>query len=364
MNDPVDLLHLTPVGRDLVSGARDADSPLRGLNMVAVFGGHLDAGNLSEQIRNVLLERLESETLASFDIDRLVDYRSRRPHITFDGERFTDYQAPELKLHLVKDQDDEPFLLLSGQEPDYQWERFVKTVMALVEQLDVSTVALVDAIPLPVPHTRPMGVTTHGNKDDLLAGLSTWSPQAKMLAGVSQLLEVRLHEAHRKVTGYTLHVPHYLADATYPQAAVAALEYLGASLNLMLPTEELREAARSVDAQITEEISRSLEIQSMVQGLEKQYDDYREEHGPVRSLLAASEDDIPDADEIGAAVEDFLSENTEVHENPASADIEESALPTRSQSWVQPRFDIPNSDSNSERSADSSDEQNPEDNND
>ena len=75
----------------------------------------------------------------------------------------------------LKDQMQKPFLLLSGPEPDYQWDRFVAAVMLLVDQLDVRLVTLVDAIPLPVPHTRPLGVTTHGNADELLEGLATWS---------------------------------------------------------------------------------------------------------------------------------------------------------------------------------------------
>jgi hypothetical protein len=304
MQDPTQLFTLEAAGRDLLAGGFDGASALRGLGMLAVFGGHLDAGHLSEQVRHTLLDSLDHKLLASFDADQLIDYRARRPQISFDGDRFLDYRSPRLDLHLVSDALGRPFLLLSGPEPDYQWERFVASVLFLVDKLDVKLVALVDAVPMPVPHTRPLGVTTHGNQDELVAGLSTWSPQARMVSGVAQLLELRLDEQRRGTTGYTLHVPHYLADAAYPQAAVAALEYVGAALGLMLPTDELRERGREVDRELDRQTGSSGEITAMVQGLERNFDQHSP--GAGRSLLVGPDEQVPDAEELGAAVEEYL----------------------------------------------------------
>lgn len=304
MQDPTSLFTLEPAGRDLLAGGFDGATALRGLGMLAVFGGHLNAGHLAEQVRDTLVDSLEHKLLASFDADQLIDYRARRPQITFDGERFRDYQSPRLQLHLVSDSLGRPFLLLSGPEPDYQWERFVASVLFLVEKLDVKLVALVDAVPMPVPHTRPLGVTAHGNREELVAGLSTWSPQARMVSGVSQLLELRLDEKGHGTSGYTLHVPHYLAEAAYPQAAVAALEYVGAALGLMLPTDSLRERGREVDRELDRQTGASHEVTAMVEGLEKNFD--QNSPGAGRSLLVGPDDQVPDAEELGAAVEEYL----------------------------------------------------------
>lgn len=307
MQDPIKLFRFEQAGRDLLSHGLEMDTPLRGLSMLAIFGGHFDAGNLSSQVRSTLLDNLDHELIATFDADQLIDYRSRRPHIKFDGERFLDFQSPTLQMHLMTDALGSPFLLLSGPEPDYQWERFVAAILTLVERLDVKLVTLVDAIPLPVPHTRPLGVTAHGNREELVEGLSTWSPQARMLAGVGQLLEVRLQDASRDTTGYTLHVPHYLADASYPQAAVAALEYVGAAMGLMLPTDELRERGRDVDLELDRQTRSSEEISMMVEGLERNFDQHAAEQGEIRSLLLNPDQQVPDAEQLGAAVEDYLS---------------------------------------------------------
>lgn len=325
MLDPIDLIRMSSSARQLLSEKPSTDESdeglpsLHGLDLLVVFSGYLDAGNVSTQLENVLLERLDHQRIATFDTDQLLDYRARRPHLRFDGRQFFDYEPPELELHLLRDQMQKPFLLLSGPEPDYQWDRFVAAVMLLVDQLDVRLVTLVDALPLPVPHTRPLGVTTHGNAEELLEGLATWSPKGSIAAGAAQLLELRAAEAGRKVSGYTLHVPHYLADATYPQAAVAALEYVGAAMGLMLPSEELRESGRDVEQQITAQVQNRPEIASMLERLEERYDEHAQEH-QTRSLLLNPDQDVPDADEIGSAVENYLSDQVQQDDAGLDAD--------------------------------------------
>ncbi|NLS08719.1 PAC2 family protein [Nesterenkonia sp. MY13] len=280
--------------------------PLTGppMPMVISVAGHTDAGTLSEQLSTALLGALPHKTVASFDVDALFDYRSRRPHVTFTENRFSNYDGPRLELFEVRDAADRPFLLLTGDEPDFRWERVADTVLDLIERLDVSLVVTVDSLGLPTPHTRPIGVTAHGNRQDLIEGISTWSPNAQIEAGLSQMLELRIDAAGRDVVGYTLHVPHYLAGGRYPQVAVAALEYTGAACELMLPTDELREAARMVDADISRQVSQAPEVAQLVQQLESNFDQYATTN--QRSLLVKQDDVVPDAEELGAAVEEFL----------------------------------------------------------
>ena len=333
MLDPIDLIRLSSWAKGLLSSSRTSEDPdegrpsLHGLDLLVVFSGYLDAGNVSTQLENVLLERLDHQRIATFDTDQLLDYRARRPHLRFDGEKFFDYETPELELHLLKDQMQRPFLMLSGPEPDYQWDRFVAAVMILIDQLDVELVTFVDAIPLPVPHTRPLGVTTHGNAQELLEGLATWAPKGRIAAGAAQLLELRAAEADRKVSGYTLHVPHYLADATYPQAAVAALEYVGAAMELILPTEELRESGREVERQIAQQVQNRPEITAMLERLEERFDEHAQEH-QARSLLLKPDEEMPDAEEIGSAVESYLSDQALQDDAGLNADDRSALLDT------------------------------------
>jgi hypothetical protein len=279
---------------------------LRGLNMVMGFTGFSDAGQVVTQITDELLQNLDSEPVAFFDIDQLLDYRSRRPRITFAEDHLTDYQQPKLVLYRMVDGMGQPFLFLTGNEPDLQWERFSQAVLGLIRKLDVNLVAWVHSIPMPVPHTRPIGVTVHGNRPDLIEGITSWRATVEIPSAIGHVLEFRLQQAGRNVAGYAIHVPHYLAEAEYPPAAVAGLEYLGAAASLMLPSERLREAGREVERQIDEQVQSSTEVQSVVRSLERQYDD-RNKGTALRSLLADENDQLPDADALGAAVEAYLA---------------------------------------------------------
>ena len=283
------------------------DGGLKGLNLLMGFTGFTDAGHVVSQINAELLDKLDAEPVALFDIDQLIDYRSRRPQISFVEDHLTDYQQPAMILYKLVDGLGQPFLFLAGNEPDLQWERFSAAVVDLVQRLDVNLVAWVHSIPMPVPHTRPIGVTVHGNRPDLIEGMSTWKATVQLPSAIGHLLEVRLAEAGRNIAGYAVHVPHYLADAEYPRAAVAALEYLGAAASLMLPTDRLRESGRDVERQITEQVKGSTEVQGVVQRLEQQYVE-RQQVVPVRSLLAADGEHLPDADELGAAIEAYLAD--------------------------------------------------------
>lgn len=279
---------------------------LKGLNMLVGFTGFADAGHVVQQVNAELLDALDAETVAVFDADQLIDYRSRRPQITFVEDHLEDYKAPVLALYRLRDGLGQPFLLLAGFEPDLQWERFARAVLGIVETLQVKLVTWIHSIPMPVPHTRPLGVTVHGNRPELVEGISTWKPTVDVPAAVGHVLEYRLAEAGHPVAGYVIHVPHYLADAEYPPAAVAGLEYLGAATSLMLPTDRLREAGREVGRQIAEQVEASEEVKQVVANLESRYDDKAE--GQVRrSLLADENDELPDADELGVAVEAYLA---------------------------------------------------------
>jgi PAC2 family len=279
---------------------------LRGLDLVMGFTGSAEAGQVVRQLASELLEQLDGDLIASFDADQLIDYRGQRPVVSFVGDHFADYERPRIELHRLRDGMGRPFLFLTGSEPDLQWERFCRAVTLLAVQLEVKLVTWVQSLPMPVPHTRPIGVTVHGNQPELIDGITSWKPTAQVQASIGTLLEIRLIEAGLRVAGYSLHVPHYLADAEYPQAAVAAMEYLGAASSLVLPTDRLREAGLDVGVQIAKQVSDSAEVQGVVTRLEKRYDEYAG-HETRRSLLTKDNDELPDADELGSEVEAFLA---------------------------------------------------------
>lgn len=285
----------------------DLDSPnLQGLDLLIGMRGHADAGHVVSQVRTELLDSLNPRLIASFDTDQLVNYRERRPQISFLGDHFAAYQPPRLELYLLTDGLDQDFFFLTGPEPDLAWERVSRAITALVEAFNIKLTVSFGAMPMPVPHTRPMGVTAHGNREDLVEGISSWAPTAELPASFVNLLEVRLSELGNDVAGYSMHVPHYLSEAEYPNVAVGALEYVGAAMELGLPTDRLREAGRRLESQIAEQVAENPDVQKMVENFETRFD----QHVPEterRSLLVSVDAEVPDGEELANAVEAFLS---------------------------------------------------------
>src|SRR3712207_6182859 len=182
-----------------------------------------DAGSAVQLSREHLLDGLDSRPVAVFDLDQLLDYRSRRPPMIFVEDHWDRYDEPSLALHLVRDSAGAPFLLLAGPEPDLQWERFIAAVRGLVDRLGVRLTIGLNAIPMAVPHTRPVGVTAHATRRELLGDHESWLQRVQVPASVGNLLEFRLGQRGRDAMGYAAHVPHYLAQTTYPQAAEVLL---------------------------------------------------------------------------------------------------------------------------------------------
>ncbi|WP_349864527.1 PAC2 family protein [Leifsonia sp. WHRI 6310E] len=295
MRHPADLFELNPA----------VEVP-EGLPLVAGLTGFADAGAGVSQLGTYLLGTLDSEVVATFDADILLDYRARRPIIYFDQDHLADYQPATLKLYLAYDELRQPFLLLSGFEPDFRWEAFTEAVLGLIEQYRVRSVTCVHAIPMPVPHTRPIGVTVSGNRSELIETMSVWKPQTQVPGNALHLLEYRLQHLNHPTAGFVLLIPHYLADTEYPAAAIAGLDSISAATGLIFPSDRLRQEDRDFIANIDEQVAGNAELAKLVGTLEERHDTYMEDNQP-RSPLTDRDGELPSADEIAAELENFLA---------------------------------------------------------
>jgi len=145
---------------------------------------------------------LAHTVVASFDVDQLIDYRGRRPAMMFDRDRWSSYADPSLLLYRVIDADGEPFLILSGPEPDYQWERVVEAIHQLVGTLGVTLTVSVHGIPMAVPHTRPIGRTAHATSPRLIGEHDPLFGALQVPGSASSLLELRLGESGHDALGF------------------------------------------------------------------------------------------------------------------------------------------------------------------
>jgi hypothetical protein len=280
-----------------------------GLPMVIVLTGFTDAGGAVARMIELFRDDLEPAPIAVFSSDVLLDYRARRPTVTFDGDHLLDYRPPRLELSLAHDALGQPFVLLAGYEPDFAWDAFSETVVGLAEGLEVSTVTWVHAIPMPVPHTRPIGTTVSGTRVELTQAHSVWKPHTQVPATMGHLLEIRFAESGQEISGFVLLVPHYLADTEYPAAALAGLDSLSVATGLVFDADEVREENREYLAKVDDQVEGNDELTTMLHTLEERYDSYMAGSTLAQPIIHTG--DLPSADELAAELERFLADRRE-----------------------------------------------------
>lgn len=291
--DPAGLYRLEP-------DAPTLDDPV----LVMVLDGFVDAGAAARLAVESLLAAGAAQRVARFDVDQLVDYRSRRPPLRFETDHWEHYAAPELDIVALTDTASTGYLLLTGPEPDTQWERFAAAVEELVRALGVRLVVNLTGIPMAVPHTRPIGVTVHGTRPELTEGHEALFAAAEVPGSAVALVEYRLGQAGHAAMGFAVHVPHYLARAEYPQAARVLVDHLAVTTGLYLPTGTLTSAAERAEREIAEQVAGSEEVAQVVAALEQQYDTVISD---ATGRPGSAGGELPSADELAAEVERYLA---------------------------------------------------------
>ena len=296
VNEPRDLYDVAP---ELWESVRGVDAPL-----IHLLDGFLDAGKVTHGMAAHLLRTCNPERVATFDVDVLHDYRSRRPMMTFDTFQWTAITMPLLVLDKLTDETGRPFLLMHGQEPDSRWERMVEATLSICDELGVGRFYTASGIPLAVPHTRPTGITRHATQQDLAHDNPPLIERMDVPGQWSAMLELRAGEVGRVAMGYVAHVPHYLSQVQFPQAVKVVLESLMDDTGLHVPMGDLPEEIVENNQLIDSEIAGSAETMELVAALEDAFDTAHDRAAPV-----------PTADEIAAEFEQFLAER-EQDQNP------------------------------------------------
>ncbi len=277
----------------------------KGLPMVALLTGFSDSGATVQQLSEHLFANLENEVAIKFDNDELLDYRSRRPILYFEKDHIDSYEPATLAIYLMKDEADQPFLLLEGYEPDMKWESFANAIVEIAEAHEISSFTWVHAIPFPIPHTRATGVTVSGNRKEMIDRFSEWKPQTQVPGNIVHLLEYRLIEAGFSVAGFVLLVPHYLADNEVPKSALSGLELITAATGLVFPSDDLRDRANAFDSKVNTQVQDNPELSKLIQTLEQGY--ANGETAPARAPLGRPAGQPPSADQIADELEKYLA---------------------------------------------------------
>lgn len=263
--------------------------------------GWLEASDTLARVRDAIVHQSDLTTIARFDTDQLLDQRARRPTLTVVDGVTQGVEWPELELALGTDQDDNPFLLLHGPEPDFAWRQFGKAVANIVCGIGVTTAFSMGAYPAPTPHTRPMRISSTASDRSLLEGRRHTTGLITVPAGVHVAITDELRRFGVPSHGLYAQVPYYLSSHDWPQAALAMLETFCELAERRLSTDRLEcrlsDAAAAVDALFEESPS----LADVVTRLEQRYDE----------LQKLEDEPLPTGDELEQELQQFLRDQND-----------------------------------------------------
>ncbi len=274
--------------------------------LVVVLEGWIDAGYAAGTAIHTLMEGLDTYPVATFDADRLLDHRARRPimHL-LDGVN-TGLSWPGIELRAGTDEAGNDIMFLLGAEPDHAWRGFTEEVIELAQDFGTRMVVGLGAYPATVPHTRPITLSVTASSAELAAVSGLLRGSLDVPAGVQAAIEFRCGELDLPAVGLWAQVPHYVSGepTPYPAAALALIEQLERTAGLRLPKGELSSDANRTRNRIDTAMASNGDHLAMLHALEARHDEQLAEAG-------AATDQLPSADELAEEVERFLRDQEE-----------------------------------------------------
>ncbi len=265
---------------------------------VLVIGleGWIDAGYAAANAMTTVLAGVQSEPVATFDADELLDHRARRPILHLVDGVNTRLSWPAIELRVAGDLQDRDVLLLVGAEPDHSWRAFAHAVIDLAGRLGVRMITGLGAYPAAVPHTRPTLLSCTANSEELAGRWPYLRGTLDVPAGVQAAIERVAADVDLPAIGLWAQVPHYTSAMAFPAAGLALVENLARVGGLELPTGDLADEAGEARRRLDEIIAGNAEHARMVQALESEAD-----NAPSTTML-------PSGDELAAELERYLRE--------------------------------------------------------
>lgn len=268
--------------------------------MILALEGWIDAGMAAAGAMTSILDGIDTEPLATFDTDALLDHRARRPMMSLVEGEIVNLNWPAIEVRGGIDEAGNHVVLVIGAEPDHAWGRFCSAVTDLALDLDVRMVVGLGAYPAPVPHTRETHLAlTSPSADVINAHSGFFRGTVEVPAGIQAAIEVSTHEVGISSMALWAQVPHYISGLSYPAGSLALLEGLGRVAGLSFPTAALSIEATNTRERLDELVAGNRQHEDMLRQLEEVVDS---------APMSAEMGPLPTGDQIADEFERFLRE--------------------------------------------------------
>jgi len=270
---------------------------LRAPAMVCAFRGWNDAGDAASTAVSFLAGTLGARRFARIDSEEFYDFQTNRPCVRFDESDTREIVWPTVEVfEAPAPRAPRDLVLVQGVEPSMRWRAFSAHMVDLAEALGVQMVVSLGALLGDVPHTRPVTVSGHASDRSLMDHLGMLSSTYEGPTGIVGVLHHACTEAGLPSASLWAAVPHYVAAAANPKAALALVRRLEGLIGVSVDVSDLESAAADYERQVGLAVQSDPDIQAFVERLEQ----------AAESEQRSAPQDVPSGDIIAREFQRFL----------------------------------------------------------
>jgi len=272
---------------------------MRAPALVCAFKGWNDAGEAATSALTYMGASLEAARFALIDPEEFVDFQSTRPSVRLVDGLSRKIEWPEFEFYEARvPRAPRDLILLSGPEPAMRWRTFTKLIIDLAEALGTQLVVSLGALLADVPHTRPVPITGLASDEALTRRLGLQQSGYEGPTGIVGVLHHICAERDIQPASLWASVPHYVAAAPNPKAALALVRKLESLVGVSVDAEELERSAADYERQVNLAVQSDPDVQAFVERLEQAVEEEEAEEGV--SL------DVPSGDVLAREFQRFL----------------------------------------------------------
>jgi proteasome assembly chaperone (PAC2) family protein len=258
---------------------------LRAPALICAFKGWNDAADAASTANTFVGTALGGRRFATIDPEEFYDFQATRPRIQLAEGQTRQIVWPEVELYEVRiPRAPRDLVLLSGTEPSFRWRTFSRLIVDVAEAIGVQLVVTLGALLADVPHTRPVSVTGFASDPALVARLGMTTSSYEGPTGIIGVLHAGCMDAGLPSASLWAAVPHYIAAAPNPKAALALVRKLEGLVGVAVDAGELETAAADYERQVNLAVQSDPDVQAFVERLEQAAgEDDDNETGPLPS---------------------------------------------------------------------------------
>ena len=271
---------------------------LRAPALVCAFTGWNDAGDAASAALQFLGASLGAARFARIDPEEFYDFQATRPKVRFVDGRARRIEWPEVEIYAARvPRAPRDLVLLQGAEPSMRWRTFSRLIVDLAEALGTQLVVTLGALLADVPHSRSVPVTGLASDEALVARLGLQNSSYEGPTGIVGVLHGACQDAGMPSASLWASVPHYVAAAPNPKAALALVRKLESLVGVSVDAEELENAAADYERQVSLAVQSDPDVQAFVERLERAAEEEEPDIEPQ---------DLPSGDVIARDFQRFL----------------------------------------------------------